>query len=61
MNAEEVHFRWWNPDLEMHMYIAPDEAVGKVIVRTEVCRFDGVVTIYLKNCPKRLRKENEEA
>ena len=56
MEAEEVHFRWWNPTLEMYMFITPDEAVGKVIVRTEVCRFDGVVTIYLKNCPKRLRK-----
>jgi hypothetical protein len=47
--ADELDYRWWNPALEQYMFISLDEAQGKVITMTEVCRFDGNVTIYVKD------------
>jgi len=47
--ADELDYRLWNPALEEFQYISLDQAQGKVITMTEVCPYDGNVTIYVKN------------
>ena len=47
--ADELDYKWWNPALESYQYISLDQAVGKVITSTEVCSYDGNVTIYVKD------------
>ena len=47
--ADELDYKWWNPALESYQYISLDRAQGKVITRTEVCPYDGNVTIYVKD------------
>ena len=45
--ADEIDYKVWNPQLEMYQYISLDDAIGKIVVTTEV--YDGQVTVYLKN------------
>ena len=47
--ADELDYKLWNPKLEMFIGISLDQAQGKVITMTEVCPYDGNVTIYVKN------------
>ena len=47
--ADELDYKLWNPALESYQYISLDQAQGKVITMTEVCRYDGHVTIYVKD------------
>ncbi len=47
--ADELDYKLWNPALEMYQYISLDQAQGKVITMTEVCPYDGGLTIYVKN------------
>jgi hypothetical protein len=47
--ADEMDYKWWNPVLESYQYISLDKAIGKVIMSTEVCPYDGMITIYVKD------------
>jgi len=47
--ADELDYKWWNPAIERYQYISLDQAQGKVITMTEVCPYDGSVTIYVKD------------
>ena len=47
--ADELDYRWWNPNTESYQYISLDKAVGKVIMSTEVSPFNGHVTIYVRD------------
>lgn len=46
--ADEIDYKLWNPVLENYQYIPLDEAVGCVIMMTEVDPWDGQVTVYVK-------------
>lgn len=46
--ADELDYILWNPVLEKYQFISLDKAIGKVIMMTEVCPYDGHVTIFVK-------------
>lgn len=46
--ADKLDYKLWNPVLKEYQYISLDNAIGKVIVSTEVT-YDDSVTIYLRD------------
>ena len=47
--ADELDYKLWNPVLKQYQHISLDKAQGKVIMMTEVCPYDGNVTIYVRD------------